>query len=232
MGSACSCFGPGPQAQLFAAAASGDAYMVSELLASGGPGAKGRKGGGRAAASVTAADEHGFTALHLAAEHGHAKIVTELIARHADLNARTASGFTALALAARSGDDECVLALLNEGAEVQHTDLAYGAFGLRRHARVCAQSRASAPCSGGKSIAATRAPAQAQAFAQGARAGATGSPTRCCQRLLVRLRLRLRYAYATPTPMLTPPARLAPHAHPPLPPRSHLTRLDGVDVGH
>jgi uncharacterized membrane protein YgcG len=162
MGASCSLFGPSPQERLFEAARTGDSYMVDELLrnspckkggggsggsgGSGGGGGGGRGGGGGKGASVSASDEHGFTALHLAAEHGHAKVVAELLARGAGLNARTLSGFTPLALAARCGDDESVLALLNEGAEVQHVDLAYGATASMWAVEKCRSTTVEAIC--------------------------------------------------------------------------------------
>ena len=124
------CFSVPPQDQLFAAAAAGDAYVVSELLSAADRLISSGKRG--AVATVNAADEHGYTALHLAAERGHAKIVPERLARRASINLRTASGFTPLALAAQSGDDETVLVLLNEGAEVHHIDVAYGASPVPR----------------------------------------------------------------------------------------------------
>ena len=59
------CFSVPPQDQLFAAAAAGDAYMVSELLSAADRLISSGKRG--AVATVNAADEHGYTARHLAA---------------------------------------------------------------------------------------------------------------------------------------------------------------------
>ena len=78
--------------ELFAAARSGDAAQVKNLLDAG--------------ADHTATDEAGETALMHAAHAGHLAAVQVLIAAGADVNATSPQGWTALAKAAYNGETE------------------------------------------------------------------------------------------------------------------------------
>ena len=78
--------------ELFAAAQSGDAAQIKQLLDAG--------------SDPAAADEAGETALMLAAREGHVDAVKALIAAGADVNARSPQGWTALAKAAYNGETE------------------------------------------------------------------------------------------------------------------------------
>merc|ERR1711907_470380 len=64
----------------------------------------------------------GFTALHHAAIHGHARALTTLCKRGANMNAQDEDGFTPLHHACRRGNGEIVEALLHEGADPQVRD--------------------------------------------------------------------------------------------------------------
>jgi len=76
--------------ELFAAARSGDAVQIKNLLEAG--------------AARDAADEAGETALMHAAHGGHVAAVQALIAAGADVNAKAPQGWTALAKAAYNGE--------------------------------------------------------------------------------------------------------------------------------
>jgi ankyrin repeat protein len=78
--------------ELFAAARSGDATQVKNLLDAG--------------ANHAAADEAGETALMHAAHAGHLAVVQVLIAAGADVNSKSPQGWTAVAKAAYNGDTE------------------------------------------------------------------------------------------------------------------------------
>ena len=83
----------------------GKITQVSQLLADG--------------VNVDAKDPAwGDTALHKAAENGHRDVVALLLAKGADMNARTLGGWTPLHKAAWEGHQETVELLINEGAEV------------------------------------------------------------------------------------------------------------------
>jgi len=78
--------------ELFAAAQSGDAAQIKNLLDSG--------------TSHAATDEAGETALMHAAHGGHVAAVGVLIAAGADVNAKAPQGWTALAKASYNGETE------------------------------------------------------------------------------------------------------------------------------
>ncbi|MCQ2050475.1 MAG: ankyrin repeat domain-containing protein, partial [Candidatus Saccharibacteria bacterium] len=59
-------------------------------------------------AKVTATAGHGETALHFAAQEGHADIIRALIASGADVYARDGSGKTALDVATAKGKEACI----------------------------------------------------------------------------------------------------------------------------
>ncbi|MBN7805643.1 ankyrin repeat domain-containing protein [Agrobacterium rosae] len=82
----------------------------------------------RCADSPSAADQDGFTTLHVAAQNGHLEIVRRLIAAHAEVNAVdrrgngplwTASRQASLAIAAEPSF-EIVALLLSNGADPHH----------------------------------------------------------------------------------------------------------------
>lgn len=62
-------------------------------------------------------DSDGYTALHIAAENGHADIVSSLIGANCDLDVLTLSGRTALHLAAENNHFEVVERLLRAGCD-------------------------------------------------------------------------------------------------------------------
>jgi ankyrin repeat protein len=78
--------------ELFAAARSGDATQVKNLLEAG--------------ADHATADEAGETALMHAAHAGHLAVVQVLIAAGADVNSKSPQGWTAVAKAAYNGETE------------------------------------------------------------------------------------------------------------------------------
>jgi len=97
--------GIAPEAPVADAAMRGDVAGVESLL--------------RAGEDVNAAQGDGMTALHWAAELGHAGLAETLIAAGAYLDAVTRLGdFTALHVAARAGEGAVVRALADAGADV------------------------------------------------------------------------------------------------------------------
>ena len=102
--------------ELFAAAQSGDAAQIQQLLDAG--------------ASLSAVDEAGETALMHAARSGHLSAVQALIAAGADVHATSPQGWTALAKAAYNGDTECgyvdVIEVLHEAGASLNTPIFFG----------------------------------------------------------------------------------------------------------
>ena len=75
---------------------------------------------------ITAKDDAGATALHLAALGGHDTVVRLLLKKRADLRARDDNGLTALHHAIRNGHKKAVKLLLESGAKVDATALDRG----------------------------------------------------------------------------------------------------------
>ena len=74
-------------------------------------------------ARVDAPGKDGFLPLHWAAQHGHALLVSKLIAEHAAaVNSRSEKGFTALHLAGFQGHSDTIVRLLAFGADPAQTD--------------------------------------------------------------------------------------------------------------
>jgi ankyrin repeat protein len=73
---------------------------------------------------VETKNKYDWTALHIAAERGHAAIIQPLIDKGANVNAgadpSTGSGITALHLAARNGHEKVLEILLENGAEIDY----------------------------------------------------------------------------------------------------------------
>ncbi len=67
---------------------------------------------------VTMGPLNGVTALMIASNHGHDKIVKMLLAEGAKVDAKNNNGMTALMFASKNGHDKVVTMLLAEGAEV------------------------------------------------------------------------------------------------------------------
>jgi ankyrin repeat protein len=67
---------------------------------------------------VDAKDKNGYTALIISAEKGFANIVTQLLAKGADVNAKTNGGVTALWIATHEGRNDIVNILNAAGAKV------------------------------------------------------------------------------------------------------------------
>ena len=67
---------------------------------------------------INAADEQGWTALHMAAYEGHKKTTELLCSKGANVNARTVSGWTPLHMAASRGHAFVAQRLLAHGADV------------------------------------------------------------------------------------------------------------------
>jgi len=102
--------GTGDAAAFFVACDNGDIEKVGELLARDPPLVRSEK---------IDTDHRGWTALHTAAQAGHAEVVRLLLARGADPNAREAGDNTyALHWAAARKDVESVRALLDAGGDV------------------------------------------------------------------------------------------------------------------
>ena len=93
-----------PGAELILSVFTGDRAIVEVVLNHG--------------ADVHAKDNSGFTALHTAAEWGHADIVRLLLARGAEVNERNSIGNTPLHLAANAGFVSVVELLLARGADL------------------------------------------------------------------------------------------------------------------
>lgn len=71
-------------------------------------------------------DDHGYTALHFAAQNGHVSIVQFLLLKaHCDVNAQQC-GATPLHRAAFSGQLECVRLLVEAGANLNLPDTSFG----------------------------------------------------------------------------------------------------------
>jgi len=70
----------------------------------------------RATGLLTTPDTHGRSPLHVAAAHGHGRLVELLLGQGADINASDTAGWTALHLAARAGHLSMVQLLLDSGA--------------------------------------------------------------------------------------------------------------------
>ena len=68
------------------------------------------------------ADKHGASALHLATHFGIDKIVTQLLQKGADPNAKDSNGATPLILAAQTGNAVVARTLIQEGAYINATD--------------------------------------------------------------------------------------------------------------
>jgi ankyrin repeat protein/beta-lactamase regulating signal transducer with metallopeptidase domain len=117
--------GKGAALDVYAAAGLGEAQMVLSAL-EGEPGL------------VKARDVQGETLLHWAARGGHLDLVKELLARGAEIAARTDLGETPLYLAAYAGHLEMVSELANRGADINaadnedHTPLIAAALGGHR----------------------------------------------------------------------------------------------------
>ena len=88
---------------LFQSAANGDLAAARREIESG--------------ADVNARDNHDFTALMYASEHGHTEIVNLLIGAGADVNAQSDDGHTALLSAMEQGHTETARMLEHAGAK-------------------------------------------------------------------------------------------------------------------
>ena len=66
---------------------------------------------------MNAADEDSWTALHLAAQGGHAEVVQLLLGAGSAVDAQTSAGATVLHIAAQEGYIEVVQLLLDAGAD-------------------------------------------------------------------------------------------------------------------
>ncbi len=71
---------------------------------------------------VNAAGDNGYTALHIAADEGHANVAEFLLANGADVNATSKNGYTPLHLAVLEGHRDVVEVLLAHGADVNPHD--------------------------------------------------------------------------------------------------------------
>ena len=97
-----------PQAQLFAAARSGNLRKLNALLDSG--------------IAVDIRDRTGRTALFVAAKYGHLTAVQALLARGADVNAADSNQRSVIFSAITSGSPEIITCLIEAGADLEMTD--------------------------------------------------------------------------------------------------------------
>lgn len=67
---------------------------------------------------INSCNQNGLTALHSASKEGHTRIVEELIARGANVHAKTLKGNTALHIASLAGHEPVVKVLIDNGADV------------------------------------------------------------------------------------------------------------------
>lgn len=72
-------------------------------------------------ADVNAANENGYTPLHIAAKENHTNCLQALVNAGANVNARTKNGETPLHIAAKHGNKECLNSLLSNRTEVTKT---------------------------------------------------------------------------------------------------------------
>jgi len=67
---------------------------------------------------INSSNQNGLTALHSASKEGHILVVEELIARGANVHAKTLKGNTALHIASLAGHEPVVRLLIENGADV------------------------------------------------------------------------------------------------------------------
>ena len=77
------------------------------------------RGSCRGPVVFTPADSEGWTALHLAAEQGHAECLQQLVSAGANIEVADSGGCTALHLASEYGYAKCLRALLSAGASIE-----------------------------------------------------------------------------------------------------------------
>lgn len=95
-------------AELFDAIKTGDTAKVEQLLTTG--------------SMVRTGDEHGVTALMVAAFLGNVNMAKLLVEKGADLNSKSDNGLTALMIASAKGKQELVQLLLDQGADANILD--------------------------------------------------------------------------------------------------------------
>ena len=100
---------PSPSEALWLACEQGDDAKARTVLAAA------RKAG--SADALLLRRRHGLTLMHLAAERGHFRVLTELLASGAAADVVTAAGVTPLHLAAERGRNDAVDVLVAFGAE-------------------------------------------------------------------------------------------------------------------
>ncbi len=76
-------------------------------------------------ADANAMNDHGASAIHIAAQGKDNEIIDILIARKADVNVMTEDGLTALHFAARLGYVDAINTLIKDGANVNITGIRY-----------------------------------------------------------------------------------------------------------